>query len=158
MHMRWHKEGVHENDKLIVHPSYGDAWKALDTFDPDFAADPRNVRIGLATDGFIPFGQMASSYSCWPVFVIPYNLPPSLCMKYEFIFLCLIIPGPHYPGKKLNVMLKALIFEELKELWKGVEAYNVFKNRYSNFELCICGRCMTSWCMLFLLVGVHMVD
>jgi hypothetical protein len=72
------------------------------------------------------FGQMASSYSCWSVFVIPYNLPPSLCMKYEFIFLCLIILGPDYPGKKLNVMLKPLI-EELKELWKGVEAYDVFK-------------------------------
>ena len=123
--MRWHKEGVRDNDDLIVHPSDGDAWKALDTFDPEFAADPRNVRIGLATDGFTPFGQMASSYSCWPVFVIPYNLPPSLCMKYEFIFLCLIIPGPDYPGKNLNVMLKPLI-EELKELWKGVEAYDVF--------------------------------
>jgi hypothetical protein len=141
-----------------VHPSDGDAWKALDTFDPDFTADPRNVRIGLATDGFTPFRQMASSYSCWPVFVIPYNLPPSLCMKYEFIFLCLIIPSPDYPGNKLNVMLKPLI-EELKELWKGVETYNVFKkNRYSNFELRICGWCMTSWHILFLLVGVHMVD
>jgi hypothetical protein len=64
-----------------------------------------------------------------PVFVIPYNLPPYLCMKYEFIFLCLIIPSLDHPGKKLNVMLKRLI-EELKELWKGVEAYNVFKNRY----------------------------
>jgi hypothetical protein len=123
--MRWHKEGVRDNDDLIVHPSYGDAWKALDTFDPDFAADPRNVRFGLATDGFTPFGEMASSYSCWSVFVIPYNLPPFLCMKYEFIFLCLIIPGPDYPRKNLNVMLKPLI-EELKELWKGVEAYDVF--------------------------------
>jgi hypothetical protein len=124
--MRWHKEGVCENDELMAHPSDGDAWKALDTFDPDFAAEPRNVRIGLATDGFTSFGKMASLYSCWPVFVIPYNLPPSLCMKYEFIFLCLIIHGPCHPGKKLNVMLKPLI-EELKELWKGVEAYNVFK-------------------------------
>jgi hypothetical protein len=49
-------------------------------------------------------------------------------MKYEFIFLCLIIPGPDYPGKNLNVMLKPLI-EELKELWKGVEAYDVFKKQ-----------------------------
>jgi hypothetical protein len=40
--MRWHKECVRDND-LIVHPSDGDAWKALNTFDPDFAADPRNV-------------------------------------------------------------------------------------------------------------------
>jgi hypothetical protein len=37
----------------------------------------------------------------------------------------------------------------LKELWKEVETYDVLKNRYSNFELCICGRCMTSWSMLF---------
>jgi hypothetical protein len=58
-----------------VHPSDGDARKAPDKFDPDFAAELWNVRIGLATDGFTPFGQMASSYSCWPVFVIPYNLP-----------------------------------------------------------------------------------
>jgi hypothetical protein len=78
-------------------------------------------------------------------------------MKYEFIFICLIIPSPDHLGKKLNVMLKPLI-EELKELWKGVEAYNVFKNRYSNFESRICGRCITSWPMLFLSVGVHMVD
>jgi hypothetical protein len=33
---------------------------------------------------------------------------------------------PNYPGKKLNVMLKPLI-EELKELWKRVEAYDVFE-------------------------------
>jgi hypothetical protein len=85
--MRWHKEGVRENDELIVHPSDGDAWKALDTFDPDFAADPRNVRIGLVTDGFTPFGQMASSYSCWPVFVIPYNILPSLCINWIYISL-----------------------------------------------------------------------
>jgi hypothetical protein len=51
------------------------------------------------------------SYSCWPVFAILYNLPPSLCMKYEYMFLC------------LNVMLKPLI-EELKQLWEGVKAYD----------------------------------
>jgi hypothetical protein len=128
MHMRWHKEGIQENDELMVHSSDGDACKALDTFDPNFEAKPRNVQIGLATDGFTPFDQMASSYSCWPIFVIPYNLPPSLCIKHEFIFLCLIIPGPDHPGKKLNVMLKPLI-EELKELWKGVQAYGVFKKQ-----------------------------
>jgi hypothetical protein len=117
----------------MVQTSDGDAWKALDMFDPDFAAEPSNVRIGLATDGFTPFGQMASSYSCWSVFVIPYNLPPSLCMKYEFIFLRLIKPGPDHPGKKLNVMLKPLI-EELKELLKGVEAYNVLKTDFQTLS------------------------
>jgi hypothetical protein len=48
-HMRWHKEGVHENDQVMVQPSDSEAWKALDDFDPDFARDARNVRIGFAT-------------------------------------------------------------------------------------------------------------
>lgn len=127
-HMRWHKEGPRHNDPgTMVHPSDSDAWKALDDFDPDFASDARNVRIGLATDGFSPFNTTAASYSCWPVFAIPYNLPPALCMKYDFIFLCLIIPGPDHPGTRLNVMLRPII-EEIKQLWEGVEAYDRYKN------------------------------
>jgi hypothetical protein len=74
-------------------------------------------------DGFTPFGDNTTSYSCWPVFVVPYNLPPSLCIKYEFMFLCLVIPGLNHPGPKLNVMLKPLI-DELKELCNGVKAYD----------------------------------
>jgi hypothetical protein len=108
-HMRWHKEGKRENKDHMVHSSDGDAWKALDNFDPDFTRDARNVRLGLATNGFTPFNENAASYSCWPVFVLPYNPPPSLCMKYEYTFLALIIPGPDHPGPQLNVMLKPLI-------------------------------------------------
>jgi hypothetical protein len=52
MHMRWHKEGERENNNLMMHLSHGEAWKALDNFDLDFARDARNLRIGLATDGF----------------------------------------------------------------------------------------------------------
>ena len=133
-HMTWHKDGRHENDEVMVHPADSDAWRALDNFDPDFARDSRNVRIGLATDGFSPFNVTASSYSCWPVFAIPYNLPPSLCMKYESMFLCLIIPGPDHPGTKLNVMLQPLI-EELKELWRGVEAYDCHKKQKFNLRV-----------------------
>jgi hypothetical protein len=38
-HMRWHKEGVCENDQVMVHPSDSEAWKTLDDFDPDFTRD-----------------------------------------------------------------------------------------------------------------------
>jgi hypothetical protein len=58
MHMRWHKDCTDRQDGLMVHPSDGDAWKALDNFDPEFASDARNVCIGLATDGFTPFNMM----------------------------------------------------------------------------------------------------
>jgi hypothetical protein len=120
--MRWHKEGVRENDQVIVHRSDSEAWKALDDFDADLTTDARNVRIGLAMDGFLPYNMSATSYSCWSVFAISYNIPPSLCMKYEYMFLCLIISDPDHSGTRLNVMLKPLI-EELKHLWGGVEAY-----------------------------------
>jgi hypothetical protein len=111
--MRWHKEGVHENNQVMVHPSDSEVWKALDDFDADFTKDEWNVHIGLATDGFSPYNMSATSYSCWPVFTILYNLPPALCMKYEYMFLCLIIPGPDHPRTNINVMLKPLV-EELK--------------------------------------------
>jgi hypothetical protein len=133
-HMRWHKEGVREDSQVMIHPSDGDAWKALDQFDPEFASEARNIRIGLATDGFSPFNMTSSSYSCWPVFAVPYNLPPHLCMKYDYTFLCLIIPGPSHPGKRLNVMLQPLI-EDLKNLWEGVEAYDCYKKERFNLRV-----------------------
>jgi hypothetical protein len=105
IHMRWHKDGDRENKEVTVHPSDSYSWKALDNFDPEFAHDAINVHIGLATDGFTTFGDNVASYSCWPMFAIPYNLSPSLCTKYEFMFLYLIVPGPNHPGPKLNVML-----------------------------------------------------
>jgi hypothetical protein len=97
-HMMWHKEGIYENDGLMGHPSDGEAWKVLNRFDANFASDARNVRLGLAIDGFDPFSTNSTPYSYWPVFAMRYNLPPSLCMKFEFMFLCLIIPGPEAPG------------------------------------------------------------
>jgi hypothetical protein len=85
----------------------------LDDFDTDFTWDVWNVHIGMAIVGFLPYNTSAVSYSCWPIFAIPYNLQPSLCMKYEYMFLCLIISSPDHPGTCLNVMWKSLI-EELK--------------------------------------------
>jgi hypothetical protein len=93
IHMRWHKDGERENKHVMVHHSDSDAWKTLDNFDLEFARDARNARIGLPPDGFTPFGDNVALYSYWPVFTISYNLSHSLSMKYEFIFLCLIVPS-----------------------------------------------------------------
>jgi hypothetical protein len=132
--MRWHKEGERENNNMMAHSSNGEAWKALNNFDPDFVRDARNVHIGLVTDDFTPFTESVASYSCWPVFAIPYNLPPALCMKYEHMFLCIIILGPDNPGPHLNVMMQPLI-EELKQLWVGVEAYDYHKKQKFNLRV-----------------------
>ena len=102
-HMRWHKEGRRSNPSVMVHPSDAEAWKHFSEVCPDFAMDARNVRIAMATDGFNPFGYGKTQYSCWPVFVIPLNLPPALCMREENIFLSLVILGPEHTYYTLQI-------------------------------------------------------
>jgi hypothetical protein len=55
-------------------------------------------------------------------------------MKYEYMFLCLIIPGLDHPGTNLNVMLKPLI-EEYQQLWEGVEAYGYDQKQKFNLQV-----------------------
>ena len=117
--MRSHKESHVARSTKMLHPCHGKAWQQFDDDFPDFAEDARNVRLGFATDGFTPYKLNAASYSCWPVFWVPYNLPPGVCMKPEYIFLAMVIPGPEHPRKNLSILLQPLI-DELIELWDRV--------------------------------------
>ncbi|GLT44402.1 hypothetical protein SLA2020_183040 [Shorea laevis] len=118
-----------ESEK-IVYIVDTEAWKHFDHTYPNFALDLRNVRLGLCTDGFTPFGYTTALYSCWLVFLTIYNLPPSMCMKLESVFLSIIIQGPQSPGKNIDVMLCPLI-DELKELWyNGVKTYDSFRHEH----------------------------
>jgi hypothetical protein len=123
--MMWHKEGKRDSEDfdIMSHPADGEAWQALDRFDPEFARDPMSVHLGLSTDGFQPHGTDSSPYSCWPVFVMPYNLPSNICLKQGFIFLALVILSSKEPKKQMNVCMQPL-FEELKKLWPGVDAFD----------------------------------
>ncbi|KAL8124936.1 hypothetical protein AgCh_012563 [Apium graveolens] len=78
-------------------------------------------------DGFDPFrDKHAKEYTVWPVVVVVYNLPPSMCTKAPYMFMPLLIPGPTDPTKDLQVYLRPLI-DELKVLWNtGVETYDMF--------------------------------
>ncbi|XP_031262844.1 uncharacterized protein LOC116121024 [Pistacia vera] len=99
-----------------------------------FAEDPRNLKLGLAADGFNPFSNMSTTYSCWPVMLVTYNLPPWLCMKKENIMLTLLIPGPKQPGKDIDIYLQPLI-EDLQELWNnGVNVYDSYTNSCFNLR------------------------
>jgi hypothetical protein len=85
----------------MVHPSDCEAWKIFDMEYKDFSREARNVRVAIAMDRFNPFGMGAASYSCWPVFIVPLNLPPGVCMQRQNILLSLIVPRLDYPGKKI---------------------------------------------------------
>ncbi|XP_063950089.1 uncharacterized protein LOC135152874 [Daucus carota subsp. sativus] len=123
-HMRWYKNRD-VKDGEISHPADGEEWKNFDRRYPSFAQEIRNIRLGLATDGFNPFGPTGKkTYSVWPIVVVVYNLPPSMCMKKPYMFMTDIVPGPNSIGKDINVCLRPLI-DELKILWNtGIETYD----------------------------------
>nr|GEU62044.1 hypothetical protein [Tanacetum cinerariifolium] len=62
-HMTWHAIGKCIKDGKIGHPVDGKAWKEFNKNNPEFAKEHRNVRLGLAADGFNPFENSSQSYS-----------------------------------------------------------------------------------------------
>ena len=79
--MQWHERDRVREVGVLQHHADGTTWKTLDERYPGFAAKPRNVRLGLAADGFNPFGEMSLSYIMWPVVLTAYYLPPWFWIK-----------------------------------------------------------------------------
>ena len=80
---------------MLRHPFDGEAWKHFDRVHADFVDDPWNVWLGLCTDGFNLYIQASSlPYSYWSIIVIPYNLPPEMCLTKPYMFLSCVILGP----------------------------------------------------------------
>ncbi|KAM6593623.1 hypothetical protein CsatA_001328 [Cannabis sativa] len=122
----WHEKRRMKDGKLR-HPADSQAWKKVNYLNPDFAAEPRHLRLGLSADGVNPHRSLSSRHSSWPVFLVMYNLPPWLVMKRKFTMLSLMISGPKQPGHDIDVYLAPLV-DDLKELYEdGVDAYDGFK-------------------------------
>ncbi|KAA0043111.1 En/Spm-like transposon protein [Cucumis melo var. makuwa] len=129
--LTWHMN--HKNsDGKMRHPVNCVSWDSIDAKWPDFSNDPQNLRFDLATDGFNPFSNLSSRYSCWPVMLVTYNLPHWLCMSKENMMLTLLIPRPKQLGNDIDIFLQPLI-DGLKLLWDGVKVYDVVSK--SNFNL-----------------------
>nr|GEY56646.1 hypothetical protein [Tanacetum cinerariifolium] len=101
--MTWHATGKFTEPDKMQHPVDDRAWKDFDTKYPDFAAEPRNVRLGLAVDRFNPFGNQSS------------------------FMLTLLIPGFKSTGKDVDVYLRPLI-DVLKDLWAKPDVMHIEKN------------------------------
>ena len=80
-------------DGVLRMPADGSAFREIEEKYVDFKNEPRNVRLSLAADGVNPFGELRSTYSVWPIFVINNNIPPWMSIKREHIMLTMIIPG-----------------------------------------------------------------
>ena len=131
--LRWHMEDRMKDDKLR-HTTDGRQWRKIEREFPRFAADARNLWLGLSTDGMNPFGEQSCSHSTWPITLCIYNLPPWLCMKRKFIMMPVLIQGPKQPGNDIDVYLRPLV-DELLQLWAepGVRVWD--KHKQEEFDL-----------------------
>ncbi|XP_060972473.1 uncharacterized protein LOC133038366 [Cannabis sativa] len=101
--LTWHATD-RKLDGKMRHPADSPAWKTIDARWPEFANEPRNIRLGLSADGINPHTTLSSKYSCWPVLLVMYNLPPWLVMKRKFTMLTLLIAG-HFTFSLLEIFL-----------------------------------------------------
>ena len=134
----WHFTNASE-DGTMRHPVDSLTWVHVNEKWPEFAADPRNLRLGLSTDGMNPFSIQNTKYNTWHVLLVNYNMAPTECMKVENIMLTMLIPGPTAPSNNIDVYLQPLI-DDLKDLWnEGMVVYDSFKKE--SFTL----RAMLLW-------------
>ncbi|CAA7017950.1 unnamed protein product [Microthlaspi erraticum] len=120
-------------DGTMRHPVDSLTWAQVNDSWPEFAGEPRNLRLGLFTDEMNPFSIQNMKHSTWPVLLVNYNMSPTKCMKAENIMLTMLIPGLTAPSNNIDVYLAPLI-DDLKDLWaEGIEVYGSFLKE--NFTL-----------------------
>ena len=79
--MQWHSEKC-INHGVLRHPADVEPCRNFDNIYNEFALEPRNVRLRLATNGFNPFGNMNITFGHSFYFPIIF---PQMCMKGSFI-------------------------------------------------------------------------
>ena len=59
--MRWHRDKRVETDDVLRHPADVEGWKHIDCEFPDFASNPQNMHLGLASNMSNSFCHMSTS-------------------------------------------------------------------------------------------------
>lgn len=57
----------------------------MDKSNSKFAIDPQNIRLGLANNGFNPFGDLSSTNLLWSVLLLNFNIYTTLIDHKEFV-------------------------------------------------------------------------
>lgn len=102
-------------------PLKGDGGKPLGI---KYFEDPRDVALGLSTDGFTVHG-----FTFWPLIIFLYNLPPTIRFLLQNILALGVIPGK-------PVLIDTFLWPFLQEIWKlasGVPAFDILSSQ--NFLL-----------------------
>lgn len=83
-------DGAHYRSLLETHVTIDD--EELPMW---FFSDPRDIALGLSTDGFGPFKKR--NKTAWPLIIFNYNLPPKERFRKENIISLGTIPGRSLP-------------------------------------------------------------
>ena len=92
----------------------------------DYFSDPRDIALGLSTDGFCPFRRRKST--AWPLVLFNYNLAPDIRFHADNRIDLGTIPGPNKPKDFDSYMWP--VFEEFMRLQYGVRAFDVLANEF----------------------------
>lgn len=130
--LQWHFSNASE-DGTMRHPVDSLTWAQVNARWQLFAPEPRNLRLGISTDGMNLFYIQNTKYSTWPVLLVNYNMPPTMCMKSENIMVTLLIHEPTAPSNNIDVYLAPLI-DDQNDLWnEGIQIYDALSKE--NFTL-----------------------
>jgi hypothetical protein len=71
--LQWNKEKHKQDVGMIRHPADATQWENIDSRNPKFVNDQRNIRITISTDRMNPF-MNSSTHSTWPIVLMILNL------------------------------------------------------------------------------------
>jgi hypothetical protein len=89
--MTWHSQNKSTNGK-VRHVPDSKAWAHIDRTWLEFGGEPKNVRLGLATNGVNPFGEKSNAWSTSLVLFL--NKKPSTLVGDQKVFLVVINDNP----------------------------------------------------------------
>jgi len=92
----------------------------------EYFSDPRDVALGLSTDGFCPFRRRQAT--AWPLLLFNYNLPPETRFHKDNKLDLGTIPGPNKPKDFDSFAWPA--FEEFMRLQHGVRAFDALADEF----------------------------
>src|ERR1700733_177505 len=92
----------------------------------EYFSDPRDIALGLSTDGFCPFRRRKATV--WPLLLFNYTPPPETRFHKGNKLDLGTIPGPNKP-KDFDSFAWP-VFEELMRLQHGIRAFDVLADEF----------------------------
>jgi len=96
------------------------------SYSHEYFSDPRDIALGLSTDGFCPFRRRKAT--AWPLILFDYNLSPETRFHKDNIIELGAIPGRNKPKDFDSFAWPA--FEEFMRLQHGVRAFDVLADEF----------------------------